>query len=92
MTDVQDKESLSLPRFFSTPKLENLSDHPALGHFVDPYRKRKKKTKNAEDELDGRVSKILERTGVPTKADIDDLGNKIADLAEKIDELKEAQS
>jgi len=54
--------------------------------------KRKKKTKEAEDELDGRVSQILERTGVPTKSDIDDLSDKITELTKKIDELKESQS
>ena len=54
--------------------------------------KRKKKTKEAEDELDGRVSQILERTGVPTKSDIKALSEKISELTEKIDELKETQS
>ena len=54
--------------------------------------KRKKKTKEAEDELDSRVSQILERTGVPTKSDIDALSEKITALTKKIDELKETQS
>ena len=58
----------------------------------DLKEKRQKKSKEAEDELDGRVSQILERTGVPTKADIDALSDKITALTEKIDELKEAQS
>ena len=54
--------------------------------------KRKKKTKEAEDELDSRVSQILERTGVPTKADIEALSEKITALTKKIDELKKNQS
>lgn len=54
--------------------------------------KRKKKTKEAEDELDSRVSKILERTGVPTKSDIDALSDKITALTKKIDDLKKNQS
>jgi len=54
--------------------------------------KRQKKTKTAEDEMESRVSQILERTGVPTKSDIDVLSEKITSLTEKIDELKEAQS
>ncbi len=54
--------------------------------------KRKKKTKAAEDELDSRVSQILERTGVPTKTDIEALSDKITVLTKKIDELKETQS
>ena len=54
--------------------------------------KRQKKTKSAEDELESRVSQILEKTGVPTKADIASLSEKISALTEKIDELKESQS
>ena len=54
--------------------------------------KRQKKTKTAEDELESRVSQILERTGVPTKADIASLSEKISELTEKIDELKETKS
>ena len=64
------------------------------GHKMmdDLKEKRQKKTKDAEDELDSRVTKILERTGVPTKADIDALSDKITTLTKKIDELKETQS
>jgi poly(hydroxyalkanoate) granule-associated protein len=58
----------------------------------DLKEKRIKKTKSAEDELESRVSQILERTGVPTKSDIDALSEKITALTEKIDELKETQS
>ena len=54
--------------------------------------KRKKKTQEAEDELENRVTQILERTGVPTKTDIEALGDKITALTEKIEELKAAQS
>ena len=58
----------------------------------DLKEKRQKKTKGAEDELENRVSQILERTGVPTKSDINSLSEKISALTEKIDELKESQS
>lgn len=58
----------------------------------DLKEKRKKKTKSAEDELENRVSQILERTGVPTKSDIDALSAKISELTKKIDELKETQA
>lgn len=58
----------------------------------DLREKRKKKTRAAEDELESRISQILERTGVPTKADIEALGKQIAGLTEKIEELKAAKS
>lgn len=50
--------------------------------------KRKKTTKNAEDEMSKRVEDILDRLNVPTKSDIDALGEKIAALSKKVDELK----
>ena len=58
----------------------------------DLKEKRQKTTKTAEDELEGRISKILERTGVPTKSDIEALSEKIATLTAKIDELKSVKS
>ena len=57
----------------------------------DLKEKRKAKTKDAEDELENRVSQILDRTGVPTKTDIDALSDKITVLTEKIEELKAAK-
>lgn len=53
--------------------------------------KRKKATQKAEDELDRRVEDLLARMNVPTKADIELLGEKIAALAKKVDELRKAQ-
>jgi poly(hydroxyalkanoate) granule-associated protein len=53
--------------------------------------KRKRGTEKAEDELARRVQEILARMNVPTKADIEVLGNKIAALNAKVDELKKNQ-
>ncbi len=50
--------------------------------------KRRKTTKNAEDEMSKRVEGVLDRMNVPTKADIEALSDKIATLTKKIDELK----
>ncbi len=52
--------------------------------------KRKKQAERAEDELTRRVENVLERMSVPTKADIEALGEKISELAKKVDELKKA--
>ena len=64
------------------------------GHKMmdDLKEKRKSKTKEAEDELESRVTQILERTGVPTKSDLDALGDKITILTQKIEELKNAKA
>lgn len=50
--------------------------------------RRKKDAEKAEDEVTKRVEEILDRMSVPTKADIEALGNKIAALTKKVDELK----
>ena len=53
--------------------------------------KRKKDAEKAEDEVSKRVETILDQMNVPTKADIDALGDKISALSTKVDELKKAQ-
>ena len=50
--------------------------------------KRKKQAQEAEGDLDERVQKLLDRMNVPTKADIKALGDKIAVLSQKVEDLK----
>lgn len=50
--------------------------------------KRKKQTKNVEQEVNKNIKDVLERMNIPTKNDIDTLGQKISNLSKKIDELK----
>jgi polyhydroxyalkanoate synthesis regulator phasin len=50
--------------------------------------RRKKGAEKAEDEVSKRVEDILDRMNVPSKADIEALGEKIAALSKKVDELK----
>ena len=53
--------------------------------------KRKKEAVKAEDEFSKRVEEILTRLNVPSKVDIETLGEKIASLSKKVDELKKTQ-
>jgi len=53
--------------------------------------KRKKKTAKAEEEINKQVEELMTSMNVPTKDDIDALGNKINDLDKKVDELMKAQ-
>lgn len=53
--------------------------------------RRKKTASGVEEESSKRVQEILDRLNVPTKKDIDDLSEKIAALARKIEELKKVQ-
>lgn len=50
--------------------------------------RRKKEGQKAEDEVSKRVEEALDRLNVPNKADIEALGDKIAELTKKVDELK----
>jgi poly(hydroxyalkanoate) granule-associated protein len=50
--------------------------------------KRKGKTKKIEDEISKNVEGVLERMNIPSKGDVEELGQKIATLSKKIDELK----
>lgn len=52
--------------------------------------RRKKSTGKAEDQMSKRVQEILDRLNVPSKADIEALGDKIAALTKKVDELKKS--
>lgn len=54
--------------------------------------KRKKTTKQAEDKMEKRIEDILDRLNVPTKSDIEALGDKIAALSKKVDDLKKVQA
>lgn len=50
--------------------------------------KRKKEAEKAEDEITKRVESVMDRMSVPSKADIEALGEKIAQLTKKVEELK----
>lgn len=50
--------------------------------------KRKKSTDKAEDQVNKRIEDVLERMNVPSKADIETLGDKIDDLTKKVDALE----
>lgn len=50
--------------------------------------RRKKDAEKAEDQLNRRIEDILTRMNVPTKSDIEMLGEKVAALGKKVDEIK----
>ncbi|MCA9898535.1 MAG: phasin family protein [Ardenticatenaceae bacterium] len=45
--------------------------------------------KRVSDELEKRMEGLLNRMNIPTKSDIEQLSNKVAELTKKIDTLKE---
>jgi len=52
--------------------------------------RRKREAKKAEKKLDRQVEEVLTRMNIPTKAEIEALGDKIAELTKKVEELKQA--
>jgi len=46
---------------------------------------REKRKKKAEEELDKRISSLIERMNIPTKSDIEILSEKISELANQLD-------
>jgi polyhydroxyalkanoate synthesis regulator phasin len=50
-----------------------------------------KRRRSRKDGLEKRIEVILDRMNVPTKADIEALGDKITALSHKVDELKKMQ-
>lgn len=59
--------------------------------YAELMEKRKKKTSEAEEVASNRMREMLDRMDVPTKGDIDLLGEKITALSKKVDELKKTQ-
>jgi polyhydroxyalkanoate synthesis regulator phasin len=49
---------------------------------------REKRRQKTEEELDKRIHGIVERVGIPTRKDIETLGEKIAEITKKVDDLK----
>ena len=54
----------------------------------DIMEKRKSQVIEVESDLEARIEDILSRLNVPTKADIEALGNKIMALTRKVDALR----
>jgi polyhydroxyalkanoate synthesis regulator phasin len=51
-----------------------------------------KRRKSVEGQLDKRLEGLLEHMDVPSKADIEELGDKIAALTAKVEQLKKVQA
>ena len=49
---------------------------------------REKRKQKAEEEIDKRVTSLIERMKIPTKGDIEALSEKIAEVSKKVDDLK----
>ncbi|MBP6016211.1 MAG: phasin family protein [Candidatus Promineofilum sp.] len=68
-----------------------IADGDARKLLIDVLDRRKNivhgSTKKAEEEYEKRMEGLLSRMNIPTKGEIKTLGEKIAELGEKVDEL-----
>ncbi len=55
----------------------------------DLREKRRKKEAAAEEAFDSQIEELMDRLDVPTKSDIEELSARIAELSEKVDQLKQ---
>ena len=61
-----------------------------LARKQDDAKKQDEAAAEADAELEAEVEGLLDRMNVPTKTDIDALGAQVAELTEKVDNLKKA--
>lgn len=52
--------------------------------------KRKSQTASIEDEISKNIESVLQRMNIPSKADVEDLSQKITSLSKKVDDLKKS--
>lgn len=84
---AQDEAEDFINRLIERGEIAEKDGRKLMREMVD---KRKKSTEKAEDEITKRVESVMSRMSMPSKADIDALGEKIALLAKKVDDLKKA--
>lgn len=58
--------------------------------LVKDVLERRKQTTGIEERIDRQIEQFVARLNVPTKADVDALSSRIADLSKKIDALKKS--
>jgi polyhydroxyalkanoate synthesis regulator phasin len=64
-----------------------------LQTMFDKRKKQVNKTvAEAQDSLDGRIAAVLHSMSVPTKADIESLNKKIAELTKKVNALSKSKA
>lgn len=59
--------------------------------LVKDVLERRKQSSRFEERIDRQIEQFVSRLNVPTKADVDALSSRIADLSKKIDVLKKSQ-
>ena len=87
---AQDEAEKFVNKLIEKGEIAEKDGRALLNDLAENRKKRaKESSKRVSDELEKRMEGLLNRMNIPTKSDIEQLSKKVAELAKKIDALKE---
>lgn len=86
---AQDEAEKFVHKLIEKGEIAEKDGRSLLTELADKRKQRaQESSKRVSDELEKRMESLLNRMNIPTKADIEQLSNKVAELTKKIDSLK----
>ncbi|MCA9919270.1 MAG: phasin family protein [Anaerolineales bacterium] len=87
---AQDEAEKFVHRLIEKGEIAEKDGRSLLNDLAENRKQRAQESgKRVSDELEKRMESLLNRMNIPTKSDIEQLSNKVAELTKKIDTLKE---
>ena len=87
---AQDEAEKFVNKLVEKGEIAEQDGRSLLNDLADKRKQRAQESgKRVSDELEKRMESLLNRMNIPTKADIEQLSTKVAELTKKIDTLKE---
>lgn len=87
---AQDEAEKFVNRLIEKGEIAEQDGRSLLNDLADNRKQRAQESgKRVSDELEKRMEGLLNRMNIPTKSDIEQLSNKVAELSSKIETLKE---
>lgn len=86
---AQDEAEKFVHKLIEKGEIAEKDGRSLLTELADKRKQRaQESSKRVSDELEKRMESLLNRMNIPTKADIEQLSKKVAELTKKIDSLK----
>lgn len=87
---AQDEAEKFVHKLIEKGEIAEKDGRSLLNDLADKRKQRTQESgKRVSDELEKRMESLLNRMNIPTKSDIEQLSQKVAELTKKIDTLKE---
>lgn len=87
---AQDEAEKFVHKLIEKGEIAEKDGRSLLNDLADKRKQRtQESSKRVSDELEKRMESLLNRMNIPTKSDIEQLSQKVAELTKKIDTLKE---